>query len=106
MAVAPLGDVQLYCPDVARYAYVYGVALNSSGEPERGLEVLDAAHRRSPGDRALLQALATISRDAGELERALEYARRLDRLAPNDPGVRQLIDQLERASATGVTRAE
>ncbi|MDH5255951.1 MAG: ammonia-forming cytochrome c nitrite reductase subunit c552, partial [Gammaproteobacteria bacterium] len=51
-------------PDTARYAYVYGVALNSAGETARALDTLAAASRRHPADRDILLALATINRDA------------------------------------------
>ena len=49
-------------PDAARYGYVLGVALNSSGKTDRALQVLRAAHAQHPTDRDVLFALATISR--------------------------------------------
>jgi Flp pilus assembly protein TadD len=71
---------------VARYAYVLGVALNEAGRPEEGLEVLEAASQRRPGDRDLLQALVAFHGQAGHAERAAEHVRRLEALdAPTRP---------------------
>ena len=85
-------------PEESRYGYVYGVALHSAGEPGRAVNVLGEVHGRHPGDRDVLLALATMSRDAGSLNEAVEYARKLLELAPTDPGVRQLLAELEAAS--------
>jgi hypothetical protein len=43
-----------------------------------------------------LQALATISRDAGRREQAIGYARKLVAISPGDPGARRLLAELER----------
>jgi Flp pilus assembly protein TadD len=80
----------------ARYLYVYGVALDSTGDTRRALEVLEDAHRSHPGDREILLALATIHRDRGSYESAVEYAARLAELSPWDPNVRDFADQLRR----------
>jgi predicted CXXCH cytochrome family protein len=82
-------------PERARYAYVYGVALHSEARSAEALELLDAARRRHPGDREILLALATISRDAGDLSAALDYARALRDLSPADSETRALVSQLE-----------
>jgi hypothetical protein len=50
-------------PDNPRYAYVYAVALNSSGASGQALAVLDEAHRLHPTDREVLVALVSIARD-------------------------------------------
>ncbi len=73
-----------------RYSYVFGVALNSIGESERAIRVLDEAHVRHPNDRETLVALITIHRDSGSLPRARELAERLVEAHPNDPLARQL----------------
>jgi Flp pilus assembly protein TadD len=65
------------------------------GERDRALDVLEEAHRKRTGDREILVALATISRDAGHRDQAIEYAKRLVRLSPNDPGARQLLSELQ-----------
>jgi tetratricopeptide (TPR) repeat protein len=81
-------------PRRARYAYVRGVALHSAGQPQRAIEVLEAAQRRHPGDRDLLIALVTMNRDAGNTPEARRFAQMLLAIAPNDPDVRSLAQQL------------
>jgi tetratricopeptide (TPR) repeat protein len=82
-------------PEEARYVYVYGVGLHSTGQTDQALTVLDTGHDRHPGDRDLLVALATINRDTGRIEAAIAYAERLVRLAPQDPQAGQLLRQLQ-----------
>ena len=64
-------------PGNARYAYVHGVALNSTGRTDEALEVLEASQARHPADRDTLLALVTINRDAGRFAAALTWADRL-----------------------------
>jgi tetratricopeptide (TPR) repeat protein len=99
-AIAELAHAAELAPESARYAYVYGIALNSAGEFERAREVLDEAHRRHPGDLSLLNGLATLSRDAGDLEAADAYALALVELIPEDPGARRLLAEIQ-ASRSG-----
>jgi Flp pilus assembly protein TadD len=82
-------------PRNVRFHYVLGVALHSSGETGRALEVLRRAHLEHPGNRELLLGLATISRDSGDLESAMGYARKLVELSPRDQGARQLLQGLQ-----------
>jgi predicted CXXCH cytochrome family protein len=81
-------------PDRSRYAYVYAVALHSSGRVDESIEVLKDNLTRHPDDRATLLALVTFSRDAGNIGAALEYAERLSRLVPNDRELTRLTDDL------------
>ncbi len=92
--LAGLAAAVRLAPDVPRYAYVYGVALHSFGETAKGVAVLEQAHRRFPGDRAILQALATMARDRGDRAKALAYAGQLARLAPDDPDGQTLLRSL------------
>ena len=82
-------------PDLPRYAYVYGVALQSSGDMDAALKVLLAAHERHFDDRDLLIALITMHRDAGMRDTALEFAHRFVEVSPRDPVARQLLGELE-----------
>ena len=70
------------------------VALHSTGDTRHALDLLRAAHDRRPGDRNVLLALATISRDAGALDDARAYADALVAVAPWDPSARQLREDL------------
>jgi predicted CXXCH cytochrome family protein len=80
-------------PGSARYAYVHGIALNSTGRTDQALAVLEASQARHPGDRETLLALITINRDAGQFEAALSWA---DRLVALDPQARTLRDEIAR----------
>ena len=46
-------------PDNARYAYVYAVALNSTGAQGDALALLEQAHRQHPADRDVLTVLVS-----------------------------------------------
>ncbi|WP_371260525.1 multiheme c-type cytochrome [Bradyrhizobium sp. Ec3.3] len=81
-------------PDRARYAYVYAVALHSSGRIDESMKVLKENLARHPEDRDTLLALATFSRDSGDLGTALDYLERLSHLAPNDRNLARLTDEL------------
>jgi tetratricopeptide (TPR) repeat protein len=81
-------------PDNTRYAYVYGVALLSSGRPQPAIATFESALARQPADHDLLIALATMNRDLGHIDRAREYARRLVVAAPEDAAAKQLLDEL------------
>jgi tetratricopeptide (TPR) repeat protein len=93
-AIAELARAAELAPESPRYAYVYGIALHSTGEVDRARGVLDDAYRRHPGDPSLLIGLVTLSRDAGDLEVALTYAVALVDLIPEDPGARQLLTEI------------
>ena len=82
-------------PNQARYSYVYGVALQSTGEGKRALEVLEAAHERHPYDQELLYVLVTTNYERGAKPEALGFARKLVELAPEEPTFRRLVDELE-----------
>ena len=71
-------------PENARYAYVYGIALNSSGQTNKALDVLSAAQAHHPADRDLLYALVSINRDAGRVADAQHYMDLLTALEPDE----------------------
>ncbi|MCP3902393.1 MAG: tetratricopeptide repeat protein [Planctomycetes bacterium] len=64
-------------PDAVRYAYVYAIALHDLGDAPRAITVLEQAHREQPGDRDVLAALVTYSREMGRHEDAERWAARL-----------------------------
>jgi len=63
-----------------RYAYVYAVALNSTGEKTRAIEVLQEAYNRFPQNRDILEGLVAFHRDAGNEFAAQNYMKKLQRL--------------------------
>ena len=81
-------------PDRSRYAYVYAVALHSSGRVDDSMKVLKDTLVRHPNDRETLLALVTFNRDSGDIGAALEYAEQLSRITPNDPDLTRLTDDL------------
>ena len=81
-------------PDRSRYAYVYAVALQSSGRVDEAMKLLKENLTRHPGDRDTLQALLTYSRDSGNIGAALDYAEQLSHMTPNDPGLTRLTEDL------------
>jgi predicted CXXCH cytochrome family protein len=78
-----------------RYAYVYAIALNSTGHADEAITTLEASHARHPADRDTLFALVTINRDAGRTAAALSWA---DRLATIDASAKALVDQLRQTA--------
>jgi tetratricopeptide (TPR) repeat protein len=76
-----------YGPANSRYAYVFGVALNSLGQPAEALAVLDAARIQFPDNFDIGWAVVTMRRDRGERDIALHV---LDELRSQFPGNRDL----------------
>lgn len=60
-----------------RYAYVYGVALNSEGKPDTAIEYQEAALKRFPGNPDILQLLISLNQERGSRARALQYEKQL-----------------------------
>jgi predicted CXXCH cytochrome family protein len=96
-AVPELAKAAQLRPDVPRYAYVYGVALQETGEVQRALQVLTEAHERHPADREILVALAEYHQQAGDRRAAIAWARKLVQMSPGDVGARRLLEDLERS---------
>ena len=93
-ALRELGRAAEIEPDRARYAYVYAIGLHSMGRAGDAIAVLKDSLARHPGDRDLLTALISFSRDVGDAKAALGYAERLARIVPSDPDLARLIDAL------------
>jgi Flp pilus assembly protein TadD len=81
-----------------RFSYVFAVALNSVGQSEKALTVLQKARDDHPFNRDILFTLVTMNRDAGRLDSALEYVRRLTELEPEDSRYSNLEKQLKAIS--------
>ncbi len=64
-------------PERARYVYVWAIALDSTGQSRRALEVLAAAEKTHGGNREILEALVSMNEKAGNHEAAAGYARKL-----------------------------
>jgi len=97
-ALAEFAKAAKLRPDSPRYAYVYGVALESLGQGAQAVAVMKAALGRHTGDTDLLLGLATFSERQGNRAAALGYARRLQAVLPGDRGVRELVARLSAAT--------
>ena len=95
-ALAYLDRAVYYAPLNARYAYVYGVALNDRGQRDKAVLVLEKSLGKSPNDGNLIFMLMTISRQKGELRLALKYADRLQKIFPDNAQIRQQVENLKR----------
>ena len=84
-------------PSAARYAYVYGVALQSLGQMDEGRQTLAAALRANPSNVEILTALLQDALKSGDAKGALGYAERLRVLNPDDPSLAKFIERLRAA---------
>ena len=82
--------------DRVRYAYVYAIALNSTGQRAKAMQVLEDSVERHPGDRDSLLALVNFSRADGEPAKALRYAEKLAKIEPDNQQLAALIQTLRR----------
>ena len=98
-ALKELAEATRLDPANARYAYVYGVALNDAGDPRRALQVLETALKRQPNDRDLLSGLAVYADKAGQRDAAIGYAKRLVTLDPENREYAQLAARIEGRAA-------
>lgn len=62
------------------FFYVYGIALNSVGQPQQALQVLQKAQQRFPYSLDILSALVSINREMGNEDRAICFENRLQSL--------------------------
>jgi Flp pilus assembly protein TadD len=96
-ALSELRQAAALAPDNAQNAYVYAVALNSTGHGDQARNLLAAALQRHPENRQMLTALVEMSEQAGDIAGALRYAERLASITPDDEDLQRLIEQLRRA---------
>ena len=69
-------------PGNTRYVYVYAVALNSTGDPQQAILILQGANAAHPDNVEILQALVSFHRDLGNQAAARKYAEKLQALSP------------------------
>jgi predicted CXXCH cytochrome family protein len=85
-------------PGNIQYAYVYAVALNSTGHPSDALTVLNEALKSHSNDRRILSALIAFNRADGNIAAALTYAERLATITPEDRNLARLVEELKQAA--------
>ncbi len=84
-------------PGQPRYAYVYAVALDSTGKSADARVVLEKALRTSPSDVSILSMLLQGALKDRDARRALPYAERLRVLLPDDRSMGDILRQLRSA---------
>ncbi len=98
-AVAELKAAADGAPDDARYAYVYVVALRSTGDQAGSRKALAAALARHPNNVDLLGLALNDALAARDLAQARDAAGRLSRMRPDDENLARLHDGLSRMPA-------
>ena len=98
-ALEQLRHASELAPDNARYAYVYAIALNSTGAQAEAMALLERVHQQHPTDREVLVALVSMARERNDIATALRHARELLMLSPADAQLRALIAELEKRQA-------
>jgi len=93
-ALAELRLAVELAPENPRFAYVLGIALNSTGEQQQALQVMRAAHANFDGDFDIAMGLATMLRDSGDTDGALGVAYSLARRHPENQNVLALLRSL------------
>ena len=76
-ALPELAKAAELAPQIGRYAYVYAVALQSTGNVKQAINALERALQQHPYDRQIMEALASFYRDTGEMNKASKIAERL-----------------------------
>jgi predicted CXXCH cytochrome family protein len=81
-------------PENARYAYVYAVALNSTGSSAEAKALMERTYKAHPTDRNVLLGLIAFERDSGDIAAAIAHAQELAKLEPQNPQISALLADL------------
>ena len=95
-ALEHLRKAKNLAPENTRYAYIYAVAANSTGDSEAAIEALAAVLVRDAQNVDALRALVGIYYSKRDVANTLIYAEQVIRLEPNDRELAQLIEHLRR----------
>jgi len=79
-ALSELESATVLEPGNARFAYVYAVALHSTGKSDAAIARLEKTLLAHPNDRDILEALASFHSARGDNAAANPYAERLRKL--------------------------
>ena len=78
-----------------RYAYVYAVALESSGQLGNAIKTLEAANQKWPNQYDVLLSLILYLEKADRASESWSYLSNLSAIAPNDPEVKRRISAMK-----------
>ena len=76
-AIPSLAKAAKLAPQNPRYAYVYAVALQSTGNIKKAINTLEQALQQHPYDRQIMAALVSFYRETGKMDKASKMAERL-----------------------------
>lgn len=76
-----------------RYAYVYAVALESTGKADDAVKILKKANERWPNQYNLLMTLIIYLEKTGDTNSVYKYLSRLTAIAPNAADVKKLLSK-------------
>lgn len=79
-----------------RYAYVYGVALESTGDIDGAIDALKKANEQWPNQYDVLLSLVLYLEKADRASESLTYLSKLSAIAPNDPEVKRRLANMRR----------
>ena len=94
MALEQLQIAASHAEENTRYQYVYAVALNTVGQTENALMVLNHVLENNPQNIEILIALLSFNRDSGNYPAALNYAKKLKMIMPDNVDIQNLIHEL------------
>ena len=76
-----------------RFAYVYAIALESTGSLQGAIDILEESNVRWPNQYELLLTMVLFLEKAGESSSVYPYLSKLSEIAPSSPEVKQLIEK-------------
>jgi Flp pilus assembly protein TadD/formate-dependent nitrite reductase cytochrome c552 subunit len=92
--LSELSQAVLLAPENPRFAYVEGIALNSLGQTDASIVVMQQAHLRFAGDFDIAWALATLHRDNGSSAAAMTVIEGLEKQYPGDARIESLRESM------------
>jgi predicted CXXCH cytochrome family protein len=95
-ALFELRQAAKLAPQIAHYAFVWAMALESTGRHEEAQQVLTDALDAHQGNLEILGALLQMSLKTGDNTSALHYAEQMLRLMPEDPNIKGFVEDLRR----------
>jgi tetratricopeptide (TPR) repeat protein len=93
-ALEQLRDANNLAPDEPRYAYVYAVALQSTGKADDARRVICAGLAHAQNDAGLLTLALQDALNSNDRARASQLASNLQAVTPDDPAISRLVATL------------
>jgi predicted Zn-dependent protease len=75
------------------------VALHSAGHGPEAIAHMKEGLKEHPGNRDMMMAMISFSREAGDFDTALQYAEQVSKMTPDDPTIKSATDELRRQTS-------